>query len=184
MDPSLSATKTGDPKWTVHTAPIGQANNQNAWHRVNPGHFNFYKFRTMRTDSSDEKGDRSASPDDDRLTRIGKLLRRTSADELPQLWNVLKGDMSLVGPRPHALGSTAEGQLFWDATRGYWLRHAVIPGMTGLAQIRGLRGATDSADELKERVAADLEYVNEYSLWLDFKILLKTWTVLIHPKAY
>jgi exopolysaccharide biosynthesis polyprenyl glycosylphosphotransferase len=150
----------------------------------NNGQFNCYKFRTMRAVSGDGRGDRSASRDDDRLTRIGPLLRRTSADELPQLWNVFKGDMSLVGPRPHALGSTAEGQLFWEAAQGYWLRHAVIPGMTGLAQVRGLRGATDSAEELKERVATDLEYANSYSLWLDIKILFKTWSVLIHPKAY
>jgi len=153
---------------------VGQNNRQ----------FNFYKFRSMRADRGDGKGDRSASRDDDRVTRIGKVLRRTSADELPQLWNVLKGDMSLVGPRPHALGSTAEGQLFWEASKGYWLRHAVIPGMTGLAQVRGLRGATDSADELKEQVGADLEYMNNHSLWLDIKILFKTMTVLVHDKAY
>jgi polysaccharide biosynthesis protein PslA len=88
---------------------VGQTNRQ----------FNCYKFRTMRSENSDPSGTRSAARDDDRLTRVGRFLRRMSLDELPQLWNVLKGEMSLVGPRPHALGSTAEGRLFWEATQGY-----------------------------------------------------------------
>jgi exopolysaccharide biosynthesis polyprenyl glycosylphosphotransferase len=146
--------------------------------------FNCYKFRTMRSETNDPKGDRSASHDDDRVTWVGRLLRRMSLDELPQLWNVLKGDMSLVGPRPHALGSTAEGQLFWEAAEGYWLRHAIKPGMTGLAQVRGLRGATQSQEELEQRVASDLEYMNTWSFWRDIKILLRTWAVLVHEKAY
>jgi len=153
---------------------VGQNNRQ----------FDCCKFRTMRSETNDQKGDRSASPDDDRLTRVGRLLRRISLDELPQLWNVFKGEMSLVGPRPHALGSTAEGRLFWEAAEGYWLRHAIKPGMTGLAQVRGFRGATESREELEQRVASDLEYMNSWSFWLDIKILLRTWSVLVHDKAY
>ena len=153
---------------------VGQNNRQ----------FNCYKFRTMRSETNDPKGDLSASRDDDRLTRVGRLLRRMSLDELPQLWNVLRSDMSLVGPRPHALGSTAEGRLFWEAAQGYWLRHAVKPGMTGLAQVRGLRGPTRSQEELEQRVASDLEYINNWSFWLDIKILITTSAVLVHQKAY
>jgi exopolysaccharide biosynthesis polyprenyl glycosylphosphotransferase len=153
---------------------VGQNNRQ----------FNCYKFRTMKSETNDPKGDRSASRDDHRLTRVGRFLRRTSFDELPQIFNVIRGEMSLVGPRPHALGSTAEGQLFWEAAEGYWLRHAVKPGMTGLAQVRGFRGATQSQDELEQRVASDLEYMNSWSFWLDVKILLRTPTVLVHEKAY
>ena len=153
---------------------VGQNNRQ----------FNCYKFRTMRSENEDPNGSRSASRDDDRLTRVGSLLRRTSLDELPQLWNVLKGEMSFVGPRPHALGSTVEGRLFWKAAQGYWLRHAVKPGMTGLAQVRGFRGSTRSQEELEQRVASDLEYINNWSVWLDIQILITTSTVLVHEKAY
>jgi lipopolysaccharide/colanic/teichoic acid biosynthesis glycosyltransferase len=142
------------------------------------------KLRTMRIDVQDRDGRRSASRDDDRVTRIGRFLRRTSFDELPQLWNVLSGEMTLVGPRPHPLGALAEGALFWEAVPGYWARHSVKPGLTGLAQVRGLRGATIARRDIELRVASDLEYIDTWSIWLDLMILLKTVKVLAHPNAF
>jgi lipopolysaccharide/colanic/teichoic acid biosynthesis glycosyltransferase len=138
----------------------------------------------MFDDMADPHGNRSTARDDNRLTRFGKFLRRTSIDELPQLWNVIRGDMSLVGPRPHALGSVAEGALFWEAVPDYWTRHAIRPGITGLAQVRGLRGATITRSDIEKRVAADLEYINSWSIWLDLKILLRTIRVVFHPNAF
>lgn len=146
--------------------------------------FDVYKFRSMRVESSDLSGARSASRDDDRITPVGRILRRTSLDELPQLLNVLEGDMSLVGPRPHALGSLAGDELFWHVDRRYWLRHAIKPGITGLAQVRGYRGATDHRDDLTQRLQADLEYVSDWSLMRDITILTRTALVLVHNKAY
>lgn len=143
-----------------------------------------YKLRTMYDHMSDHDGNRSTSRDDDRVTRIGKFLRRASLDELPQLWNIIRGDMSLVGPRPHAIGSLAEGALFWEALPDYWTRHAMRPGITGLAQVRGLRGATDSRNDIEKRVGADLEYINGWSIWLDIKILLRTIRVILHRNAF
>jgi lipopolysaccharide/colanic/teichoic acid biosynthesis glycosyltransferase len=142
--------------------------------------FQCYKLRSMYDDMSDPQGSRSTARDDNRFTRIGKFLRRTSLDELPQLWNVIRGDMSLVGPRPHPLGAVAEGALFWDAVSDYWTRHAMRPGMTGLAQVRGLRGATIVRGDIEKRVAADLEYINGWSIWLDLKILLQTTRIVFH----
>lgn len=143
-----------------------------------------FKLRTMHLDGSDATGNISTSRGDRRVTRVGRVLRRTSIDELPQLINVLIGNMSLVGPRPHALGSRAEGALFWELVPDYWTRHSVKPGMTGLAQIRGLRGATHSRVDIEWRVAADLEYINNWSLWQDVKILILTLRVAIHPNAH
>lgn len=142
------------------------------------------KLRTMHVGLADRDGAVSASPEDRRVTRLGRFLRRTSLDELPQLWNVLAGDMSLVGPRPHALGSRAEGALFWELVPDYWSRHSMKPGVTGLAQVRGLRGATHRRSDLESRLAADLEYINRWSLWLDVQILLRTLLVLVHRNAY
>lgn len=146
--------------------------------------FQLYKFRSMRVAELDQHGVSSARLDDRRVTRVGKLIRRTSIDELPQLLNVLKGEMSLVGPRPHALGSQAGSKLFWEVDEQYWTRHALKPGLTGLAQIRGLRGATNHEQDLTQRLGADLEYLNGWSIWRDFAILFATLRVLIHPKAY
>lgn len=146
--------------------------------------FDVYKFRSMRVEASDHNGARSASRNDDRITPVGRFIRRTSLDELPQLFNVLEGDMSLVGPRPHALGSLAGDELFWHVDRRYWLRHAIKPGITGLAQVRGYRGATDHRDDLTQRLQADLEYVSNWSLMRDLTILTRTAAVLVHKKAY
>ncbi|MFK8251053.1 exopolysaccharide biosynthesis polyprenyl glycosylphosphotransferase [Ancylobacter terrae] len=143
-----------------------------------------FKLRTMKTEQLDTSGHVSASRTDSRITKLGRILRKTSVDELPQLVNVLLGDMSLVGPRPHALGSRAEGALFWELVPDYWSRHAMKPGVTGLAQVRGLRGATHHRSDIERRVAADLEYINSWSLWLDVKILFRTLAVAIHRNAY
>ena len=146
--------------------------------------FTAYKFRSMRAEDSDAGGVVSASRDDGRITRVGKFLRRTSLDELPQLLNVLRGEMSLVGPRPHATASTAGGKLFWEVSDTYWKRHAAKPGLTGLAQVRGFRGATHQEIDLINRIKSDLEYLQDWSIWKDVVIVFKTLAVLVHPNAY
>ena len=146
--------------------------------------FTIFKFRSMRLESADQEGRASAQRDDPRITRVGRFIRRTSIDELPQLFNVVRGEMSMVGPRPHALGSLAGDNLFWEVTQSYWIRHALKPGITGLAQIRGHRGATDTSEALERRVRADLEYVSNWSLAQDMLILLRTLRVLAHRNAY
>jgi len=146
--------------------------------------FRMYKFRTMQIDGCDANGSVSTRRDDDRITRVGRWLRATSLDELPQLLNILLGSMSVVGPRPHALGSTASEKLFWDIDRRYWLRHACAPGLTGLAQVRGYRGATHHSSDLENRLAADLDYMRNWSLWLDIIIILRTFGVLVHRNAF
>ena len=147
-------------------------------------HFRILKFRTMHHAERDAVGARSVAAGDARVTRIGRLLRATSLDELPQLFNVLGGSMSLIGPRPHALASTAGGQLFWIIDRRYWERHTLKPGLTGLAQVRGLRGETATEGDLTDRLRADLEYLARWSLWLDVLILLRTLLVVVHRRAY
>lgn len=144
--------------------------------------FRMYKFRSMMT--ADQTGHRSATRDDDRVTRCGRFIRRTSIDELPQLINVLAGSMSIVGPRPHALGSRANDKLFWEVDERYWDRHAMKPGLTGLAQIRGYRGATLVEEDLRNRVDADLEYLTDWSIWRDLKIIFLTIRVLLHRNAF
>lgn len=146
--------------------------------------FEVLKFRTMRANVCDEQGLRSASRNDDRVTSVGAVLRHWSLDELPQLLNVLKGDMSIVGPRPHAVGSTAENDFFWNVDDRYWQRGAVKPGITGLAQVRGFRGATDTRKDLSDRVQSDLEYLADWSVWKDVAIIIRTIRVLAHPNAF
>lgn len=146
--------------------------------------FSVLKFRSMRDADSDAEGAASATRDDCRVTRVGRFIRATSIDELPQLFNVLHGDMSLVGPRPHALGSLAGAERFWDVDERYWHRHSLKPGITGLAQVRGLRGATHDREDLVQRLQADLEYLNEWTLLRDLAILAATVKVLVHPNAF
>lgn len=146
--------------------------------------FSVYKFRSMRHAAADAHGHQSTARGDDRITRVGRVIRALSLDELPQLFNVLHGDMSLVGPRPHALGSLAGVERFWEVDQRYWHRHALKPGITGLAQIRGLRGATKERDDLVRRLQADLEYLNEWTLLRDIAILFATVRVVIHPNAF
>ncbi len=146
--------------------------------------FKVLKFRSMRAEQTDGAGHRSAARDDDRVTRVGRFIRTTSIDELPQLLNVLRGDMSIVGPRPHALGSRAADKLFWEVDQRYWHRHAAKPGLTGLAQVRGFRGATLMEADLANRLQADLEYLENWSLWRDIKIILLTFRVILHRNAF
>ena len=129
-----------------------------------------YKFRTM-TVTEDGNDIRQASKDDQRFTPVGAILRRTSMDELPQLVNVLYGQMSLVGPRPHAV---AHNEQYRKLIKGYMVRHKVLPGITGLAQVNGLRGETKTVEQMEARVRYDLEYLRSWSIMLDFKIILKT----------
>ena len=143
-----------------------------------------YKFRSMRVEMSDRAGAKSTRKDDDRVTRVGRFIRATSIDELPQLFNVLRGEMSLVGPRPHALGSLAGNELFWEVDERYWHRHASKPGLTGLAQVRGYRGETKEREDLANRLHADLEYLNGWTIWRDISILINTLRVVVHRNAY
>jgi lipopolysaccharide/colanic/teichoic acid biosynthesis glycosyltransferase len=146
--------------------------------------FQIYKFRSMTVAQSDRDGVVSASRTDQRITRIGRFIRKTSIDELPQLINVLKGDMSLVGPRPHAIGSQAGSKLFWEVDLRYWQRHCLKPGLSGLAQVRGFRGATECEMDLVQRLQSDLEYLEGWTILRDVKIILLTLRVLVHDRAF
>jgi exopolysaccharide biosynthesis polyprenyl glycosylphosphotransferase len=136
--------------------------------------FHIYKFRSMRSDSSDADAQVLVTRGDSRVTRLGRLLRRTSLDELPQLWNVLIGDMSLVGPRPHALKAKAADRLYDEVVAEYAARHRVKPGITGWAQVKGWRGETDTVEKIKNRVEHDLYYIDNWSLAFDLRILVMT----------
>ena len=136
--------------------------------------FYIWKFRSMHADRGDATGAQRTTAWDSRVTRIGRLIRRTSIDELPQLVNVLVGDMSLVGPRPHATHMQVEGVLFHELVPQYHLRHTVRPGITGWAQINGSRGEVDTAEKAFHRVALDLWYVSHWSILTDLRILFLT----------
>ncbi|MHC8320934.1 undecaprenyl-phosphate glucose phosphotransferase [Pseudomonas sp. GB2N2] len=133
--------------------------------------FRIWKFRSMVTDQPADGVVKQAQKNDPRVTRVGAFIRRTSLDELPQLFNVLMGEMSLVGPRPHAIQHDVQ---YSPDVSGYFARHNIKPGITGLAQVRGLRGETREIDQMIRRVDSDIEYINNWSLWLDFVILVRT----------
>ena len=146
---------------------------------------NVLKFRTMYADKTDLGARATTTKDDPRVTRVGRVLRKLSIDELPQLLNVFRGDMSLVGPRPHALEMRVGDHYYQDAVRGYAGRHRVKPGITGLAQVRGLRGEIRTTDRAKRRVELDTQYIEHWSLWLDIRILFATVrAVLFDHDAY
>ena len=136
--------------------------------------FDVLKFRSMYVDQCDPGANRLVTRDDPRVTPFGRWLRKTSLDELPQLFNVLRGDLSLVGPRPHALKGKVGGVDYEHVVDGYFARHKVKPGMTGWAQVNGWRGETDTVEKIEQRVAHDLFYIENWSPWLDLKILLLT----------
>jgi lipopolysaccharide/colanic/teichoic acid biosynthesis glycosyltransferase len=133
-----------------------------------------FKFRSMRSDLCDPTGVAQTVAGDARITRVGAFLRKTNLDELPQLWNVLKGDMSLVGPRCHAVGMLAGGVEYEQLVPRYHERHIMRPGLTGLAQMRGLRGPTDRPAKARARVASDLYYVENFSVLFDLRIIWGT----------
>jgi Undecaprenyl-phosphate glucose phosphotransferase len=142
-----------------------------------------YKFRTIHQHESDQNAERLVTQDDDRVTRVGRILRRFSLDELPQLVNVLKGEMSIVGPRPHAVFAKAEGRLYPDVVEDYAARHRVKPGMTGWAQVNGWRGETDRIFKLTRRVEHDFFYIDNWSLWFDIKIIFMTFVTIFKSKS-
>ncbi len=138
--------------------------------------FTCYKFRSMRHGMTDLMGDRQATRGDPRVTRLGRWLRALSLDELPQIFNVIKGDMSLVGPRPHPPNTKAADKLFTDVVAKYAFRHRVKPGITGWAQVNGWRGETKTIEQIENRVACDLAYIENWSVWLDLRIMMLTVT--------
>jgi Undecaprenyl-phosphate glucose phosphotransferase len=143
-------------------------------HGFNNELIEIYKFRSMYTDRADQGAAKLVTKDDPRVTKVGRIIRKTSIDELPQLFNVLKGQLSIVGPRPHALQAKAANVLYYEAVEGYFARHRVKPGITGWAQINGWRGETDTLDKIMQRVNHDLYYIEHWSLVLDLYILLMT----------
>lgn len=136
--------------------------------------FELWKLRTMYHRPPESGRLRQATPHDPRVTRVGAILRRLSLDEVPQCIQVLRGEMSMVGPRPHAPGTCAGGVPFERISDRYALRHQVRPGITGLAQVRGWRGETNTPDKLLRRLDSDLEYIATWSLWLDLRVLART----------
>jgi len=141
-----------------------------------------YKFRSMYVSEADADARKLVSKGDPRVTPVGRFIRRTSLDELPQLLNVLKGELSLVGPRPHATKASAAGNLYESVVEGYFARHKVKPGMTGWAQINGWRGETDTEEKISQRVQHDLYYIENWSLAFDLYILARTPLALLNTE--
>lgn len=146
--------------------------------------FRCFKFRTMSHQTADYACLAQTSRNDTRTTRIGRVLRKTSLDELPQLCNVILGNMSLVGPRPHALGINIGGRPVSEIAENYHLRFQVKPGITGWAQVNGSRGILDTEEKVKRREAFDLYYIDHWSLWLDVKTLLRTPAAMFGKQAF
>ncbi|MCP5000331.1 MAG: undecaprenyl-phosphate glucose phosphotransferase [Hyphomicrobiales bacterium] len=143
-------------------------------HGFNNEVINVYKFRSMYADKTDLSARNAVSKNDPRVTPVGRFIRRTSIDELPQFFNALRGDLSLVGPRPHAIQAQTHDRMFAEVVDGYFARHRVKPGVTGWAQINGWRGEIDDDEKIKQRTAYDLYYIENWSLLFDLKILLLT----------
>jgi len=144
-----------------------------------------YKFRSMYTEASDAGAARLVSRHDPRVTRVGRIIRKSSLDELPQLFNVLKGELSLVGPRPHAVLAKADNALYADVVDGYFARHKVKPGITGWAQVNGWRGETDTREKIEKRVEHDLYYIENWSVLFDLIVLIRTpFALLKSENAY
>jgi putative colanic acid biosynthesis UDP-glucose lipid carrier transferase len=143
--------------------------------------FRIWKFRSMHVHQPENGVVVQAQKNDPRVTRVGAFIRRTSLDELPQVFNVLMGEMSLVGPRPHAIQHDEE---YSRRIADYFARHNIKPGITGLAQVRGYRGETRDIEQMIQRVESDIEYINNWSLALDLSILLRTTTVFTGKNAY
>lgn len=147
--------------------------------------FELYKFRTMYHDRTDHRCEVQTTRNDRRVTPVGRFLRRTSLDELPQFLNVLKGEMSIVGPRPHAVSTKAAGRLFEEVVREYPSRYRVKPGITGWAQVNGWRGETDTAEKLRKRIEYDLFYIENWSVMFDLWIMIRTiFVVFRDERAY
>jgi Undecaprenyl-phosphate glucose phosphotransferase len=152
-------------------------------HGFNNEEITVWKFRSMRVEASDARARRQVTKDDDRVTRVGRFIRKTSLDELPQLFNVLTGQMSVVGPRPHAIGMMTGEAEASKLVAHYAHRHRIKPGITGWAQINGSRGPVHTAEAVAERVALDVEYIERRSLWLDLYIVVMTIPRLLGDKA-
>lgn len=174
LSPMMLATAIA--VWRSSPGPILFKQERHGW---NGEVIKVWKFRSMRV--HDDSQVQQATRHDNRITPVGSFIRRTSIDELPQLFNVLFGEMALVGPRPHAV---THNLYYTDKIRAYMARHRIKPGITGLAQITGHRGETETIDKMQQRVNQDLHYINHWSLWLDIKILIKTPFTLLSKNIY
>jgi Undecaprenyl-phosphate glucose phosphotransferase len=154
-------------------------------HGFNNELIEIFKFRSMYVDRCDSDASKLVTKSDPRVTRVGRFIRKTSLDELPQLFNVMLGNLSLVGPRPHALGAKAAGRFYDKVVDGYYGRHKVKPGITGWAQIHGWRGETDTPEKIQKRVEHDVYYIENWSVLLDLYVLVKTpFALLKSENAY
>ena len=145
--------------------------------------FEIWKFRSMFAEMADAQGRRQTSRNDPRVSRVGRIIRRLSLDELPQLFNVLQGTMSVVGPRPHAQMTRSHGEPLERIAELYAARHRVKPGLTGWAQVNGLRGELTSAEKVRKRVDHDMWYIENWSTWLDVRIVMRTALLMFFDRS-